>query len=79
MMPEMDGLTLSRRIKSINLEIPIVLCTGFSHGLTKEMCRSIGIFDMLMKPMIAGELSKAVYNALKKSPGKETNDSRSDH
>ncbi|MDD4274030.1 MAG: PAS domain S-box protein [Desulfobacter postgatei] len=78
-MPEMDGLTLSRRIKSINPEIPIVLCTGFSHGLTKEMCRSIGIFDMIMKPMIAGELSKAVYNALKKSPGKETNDSRSDH
>ncbi|HBT88673.1 PAS domain S-box protein [Desulfobacter sp.] len=78
-MPEMDGLTLSRRIKSINPEIPIVLCTGFSHGLTKEMCRSIGIFDMLMKPMIAGELSKAVCSALKKRPGKETSDSRSDH
>jgi CheY-like chemotaxis protein len=78
-MPEMDGLTLSRRIKSINPEIPIVLCTGFSHGLTKEMCHSIGIFDMIMKPMITGELSKAVYTALKKRPGKEASDARSDH
>lgn len=63
-MPEMDGLTLARRIKSINPEIPIVLCTGFSHGLTKEMCRSVGIFDLIMKPMIAGELSKVVYSTL---------------
>ena len=75
-MPEMDGLTLARRIKSMNPEIPIVLCTGFSEGLTKEMCRSVGIFDLIMKPMIAGELSKSVYNALKNKHGKETSDSR---
>ncbi|HBT88671.1 transporter substrate-binding domain-containing protein [Desulfobacter sp.] len=78
-MPEMDGLTLSRRIKAINPEIPIVLCTGFSHGLTKEKCRSVGIFNLIMKPMINGELSKTVYSALKKRSGKETSGSRSDH
>ncbi|NWH03647.1 PAS domain S-box protein [Desulfobacter latus] len=78
-MPEMDGLTLARRIKAISPEIPIVLCTGFSHVLTKEMCRSVGICDLIMKPMIAGELSKAVNSALNKRPGKETHDARSDH
>ncbi|NWH03645.1 hybrid sensor histidine kinase/response regulator [Desulfobacter latus] len=72
-MPEMDGLTLARRIKAISPEIPIVLCTGFSEGLTKEMCRSVGICDLIMKPMIAGELSNAVNSALNKRPGKQTN------
>jgi len=76
-MPEIDGLTLSHRIRSINSEISIILCTGFSEGLTKEICRSIGIFDLVMKPMIAAELSKVVYNALKNKHGKEISYSRS--
>ena len=76
-MPEIDGLTLSHRIRSINSEISIILCTGFSEGLTKEICRSIGIFDLVMKPMIAAELSKVVYNALKNKHGKEMSYSRS--
>jgi|GEM_PF-2184535 len=62
---------LARRIKSINPKIPVVLCTGFSHRLTKEMWQSAGVFDLLMKPLIAGELSMAVDTALKKSAGEK--------
>ncbi|WDP90278.1 MAG: PAS domain S-box protein [Desulfobacter sp.] len=63
-MPGMNGLDLSRSIKAINPGIPIVLCTGFSQGLTKEICTSAGIFDLVMKPMIASELSMTVHRAL---------------
>lgn len=70
-MPEMNGLDLARRIKSINPKIVVVLCTGFSHRLTKQMWQSAGVFDLLMKPLIAGELSMAVDTALKKSAGEK--------
>lgn len=62
---------LARRIKSINPKIAVVLCTGFSHRLTKEMWQSAGVFDLLMKLLIAGELSMAVDTALKKSAGEK--------
>ncbi len=65
MMPDINGLDLAKRIKEINADIPIVLCTGFSHGLTKEKCMEAGIVDMVMKPMIADELSLTVDRAIK--------------
>ena len=64
-MPQMTGLDFSKEIKRINPDIPIILCTGFSHGLTKEICRSIGIVDMVMKPVIANQLSRILHHALK--------------
>ncbi|MDA8136394.1 MAG: cache domain-containing protein [Desulfobacteraceae bacterium] len=65
-MPVINGLDLTKQIREINPKIPIVLCTGFSHGLTKEKCEGIGIADMVMKPLIAGELSSTVDKAINK-------------
>ncbi len=76
-MPEMNGLDLARRIQSINSRVPILLCTGFSHRLTKQMWQSAGVFDLLMKPLIAGELSRAVDHALKSCSGRKEPGSQS--
>ena len=65
-IPGMNGLELSKEIKSLNPDVPILMCTGFSRGVTREECGEAGIFDLLSKPMMAGELSRAVYNALNK-------------
>ena len=65
-MPHLDGFELAKQIKEINPEIPIVLATGFSHGLTKEKCLSAGITDMVMKPMTASELSIIIEKAINK-------------
>ena len=65
-MPEMNGLNLSRAIQSVNPEIPIVLCTGFGQGITNEIFESAGIVELIMKPLIASELSLAIHNALKR-------------
>jgi AmiR/NasT family two-component response regulator len=46
-------------------DIPIVLCTGFSAGLTAETVKDAGIREMVMKPMIASELAETVEKALK--------------
>ncbi len=71
-MPKINGLDLARKIRKINAEIPIILCTGFSHGLTKEKCESAGIRDMIMKPMIFSELSSTIDKAINKKHQQET-------
>lgn len=63
-MPRMNGLELSSAISGIRPDIPILLCTGFSEGLTDDIVKNNGVFDMIMKPMIATELALAVSRAL---------------
>ena len=46
----------------------MILCTGFSEGVTEEMIREKGIIDLVMKPMIASELAKKVRDALDRKP-----------
>ncbi|MCK5163638.1 MAG: response regulator, partial [Desulfobacula sp.] len=67
-MPHMTGLELSNQLISARPDIPIILCTGFSEGLTSRMIKENGIIDMLMKPMIASELGRAVSKALNSEP-----------
>jgi len=62
-MPRMTGLELAKKILKIR-PIPIVLSTGFSEDLTREGIRELGLTDMVMKPLIAGELSQVVGRAL---------------
>jgi CheY-like chemotaxis protein len=63
-MPKMMGLELSGLIHETRPEIPIVLCTGFGSLIPEERMRQVGIRDMVMKPMIAGELTDVVFRAL---------------
>ncbi|MDA8134361.1 MAG: response regulator, partial [Desulfobacteraceae bacterium] len=63
-MPRMNGLDLSRQIKAIRPDLPIILCTGFSGGLTEDMIQNSGILEILMKPVIMGELAQAVGKVL---------------
>jgi len=64
-MPDMTGIELSGQIKAIQPDIPIILCTGFSEGLTSQIIEANGILDMVMKPVIASELAQVVSKALK--------------
>ena len=63
-MPKMTGLELSRKILKIRPEIPIILCTGYSLGLTEAMIRKNGIRQMIMKPIISRELASAINELL---------------
>jgi len=63
-MPDMSGIQLSKEILLIKPGIPVILCTGFSEGHTSQSVHDIGIFDMIMKPIISSELSDIVNRAL---------------
>ena len=64
-MPEMTGLELASLIHAESPEVPVVLVTGFSEGLTKESVKDYGICEIVLKPMIASELVAVINTHIK--------------
>lgn len=65
-MSGLNGLDLSKELLKIRPDIPIILSTGFSEGLTSKRVKDMGIYEMVMKPVMASELAELVNRALAK-------------
>lgn len=63
-MPKMTGDTLAQEIKEVQPDLPIIVCTGFSEKLTTDRATSIGIDDILTKPIITRTLASSIRNIL---------------
>jgi len=67
-MPKMTGDQLAREIISLRPNIPIILCTGMGPasigGVDAETARSIGICEVLMKPVERAELARTIRRVL---------------
>jgi PAS domain S-box-containing protein len=63
-MPYMTGEVLAREMRQIRPDIPIILCTGFSHTIDAERARAQGINAFLMKPLTACELGRTIQRVL---------------
>jgi CheY-like chemotaxis protein len=63
-MPKMIGVELARAILSIRPDMPIVLCTGYSAGIDRETVLSMGIRDLIMKPITMQALALSVRQAI---------------
>lgn len=63
-MPDMTGIELSTRLKKINSEIPVILCTGFSKGISDEKVEAMGIDGFIMKPIVRDELATLIREVL---------------
>ena len=63
-MPGMTGMDLALKMLEIRPGFPIILCTGYSQNLTKEKIRKAGLKEMLFKPLVVEDLSKAIQKAL---------------
>ena len=46
-MPNMTGLQLSRKLKNIRKDIPIILATGFSDIVTEGKMKMAGVLNLL--------------------------------
>jgi signal transduction histidine kinase len=68
-MPGLTGLELSRRIKCIRTDIPIVLFTGYSDLVSKEEAKEAGIDEYCMKPISMRDLSTVLAKFLSKGGG----------
>lgn len=63
-MPGISGIRLAEAVTGIRPEMPIILCTGFSDGLDQEQGKSLGIREVLMKPLAIEDLALAARAAL---------------
>lgn len=63
-MPRLSGVTLVRELRSMRPGIPVILCTGFSQGLTEERLSDLGVGAVLMKPVPRARLAGEVRRVL---------------
>ncbi len=71
-MPFLNGLELTKEIRNLRPEIPIIICSGFNELLKKEKFEELGIVAFLQKPIEVVKLLNSINEALKQ---KEKQDS----
>ena len=49
-MPVMTGASLVEELRRVRSDIPIILCTGFSHLMNAEKAQALGVDGFVMKP-----------------------------
>lgn len=63
-MPDMNGADLAKHVLEARREMPVILVTGYSSTINSDIASSIGIREMLMKPITAQTIGEAVRRAL---------------
>ncbi|HBP88359.1 MAG TPA: PAS domain S-box protein [Nitrospirales bacterium] len=66
-MPSLGGNQLSREILTIRPNMPIILCTGYSHTIDREKAIAQGISAFLYKPILLDQLSQTLATVLSRS------------
>jgi PAS domain S-box-containing protein len=67
-MPKMTGDKLSREIKEIRSDIPVILCTGFSEKINGHG-ENLDIEGFLMKPIDKAKMAKTIRQVLDEAKG----------
>lgn len=63
-MPAMSGTDLAKEMKVLRPDVPIILCTGFSESISRKMAGTMGFAEFVEKPVLAGELAKAIRGVM---------------
>ncbi|MGD0230358.1 MAG: ATP-binding protein [Syntrophorhabdales bacterium] len=63
-MPDMTGVELARRILAIRHDMPLILCTGFSHLVDADKAKVAGIKAFAMKPVTKREIARTIRKVL---------------
>jgi CheY-like chemotaxis protein len=64
-MADMTGSELAKALRAIRPDIPIVLMTGYASALFTAGARSIGVVEVLSKPLVARDIARSLSNALR--------------
>lgn len=65
-MPNCTGEMLAHKMLAIRPDIPIILCTGFSHIMTEQKALAMGIQAFLLKPFSTENLATTIQQVLDK-------------
>lgn len=67
-MSPINGVDLTMELRKLRPDLPVVLCTGFSGRIDKNILENAGIRHVLMKPMVLKEMAIALRDALENPP-----------
>jgi len=65
-MPQMTGAKLAQKLKEIQPDVPVIICTGHSSLIDEEKAKRLGIDGYVMKPASMSTIAKAIRNVLDK-------------
>jgi CheY-like chemotaxis protein len=63
-MPDMTGVGLAKAVLALRPDMPVILCTGFSHSVDAESAEGAGIAAFVMKPLTKKELARTIRRVL---------------
>lgn len=63
-MPQMDGFETTRRLLSIDDQIKVIACSGWEDLGFKQKCASIGMYEVLHKPVRKLDLKNLLKRVL---------------
>jgi len=63
-MPQMTGDKLIKEILTVRLDMPIILCTGFSEKIDEESAKKMGLRQYIEKPLDEQSLAAAIREVL---------------
>ena len=63
-MPNMTGVQLVGEVHRIRPDLPVILCTGFSHQINEENAGQLGINAFVMKPLVRDQLASLIRRIL---------------
>lgn len=63
-MPQMTGEQLTKELRKIRPDIPIILCTGFSHAMNADKAQTLEIDGFLMKPLLIDDLGREIRRVI---------------
>ena len=66
-MPGLTGLELTREAHKINPQLPVVICSGYSSGISPEATRELNIAAFCAKPLEVSELLNVIRQVLDSS------------
>ncbi len=65
-MPHMTGDRLAREICAIRPGMPVVICTGYSYTAITDDLKTIGVDELLIKPLTLADLGAGIQRAVKR-------------
>ncbi len=63
-MPIMSGDVLAQELRAIRPDIPLILCTGHSHGLDADRAAALGFDAFCMKPLVMHDFGLVIRRVL---------------
>ena len=65
-LPGISGLELQQQLAGKNIDLPVIMISGFGDVSTAVKAMKAGVLDFLEKPFKGQELLELIHNAIKK-------------